>query len=405
MNDSCSFAELANWESRVLEEAGRLPSVDRRFRHLSLRLRAESPGIFEWIDRYHAPELRPATDETPAFEYNCIYSDRLVSEALHLLTESTSKTITDDDGLRRLDISAGACVIYDPVRGSVVYADRDGGMFHYVYSSRTRLPACGFADVVFEPLLRTLQSLGSTVFHAGAVMTPHGAILIVGYGSDGKTTLVSGLIPEGFPFVANERCFIDQQHGSFYVTAFPAWHNIGLGTALQHPGLARLLPVPDDVTAPQRRFDRKRVAATEPQEWAGLSDKLALVTDEFTSKLRAPDAVSHVPLLGVVRPRVSHTPVSPQITVVPHRDRLQLIGENYLSPYKERVHHPDWMNFCVSEIMPDVHGLGRLPAVEYTFSLQDGRIHGTQHATQDLVESLAAAASMTTHATEHRTRP
>jgi hypothetical protein len=238
--------------------------------------------------------------------------------------------------------------------------------------------------MVFEPLMRSAQRNGGVGFHSGAISTERGAILIVGYGGEGKTTLVSGLMREGAAFVSNERSFVKKCSSNFKVFCFPDWINIGLGTVMQHPEMARLLPFPDSISLPQRRFSYGRVLEHEPSEWADLSDKIALLSDEFSSILNAPPPQSGVPIVGILRPKVSYKPVDAKLSPIEKPDLYRLLDGNVLT----MSNYPDWMRWNTRETQPDIKSLSKFPALQLKFHLEYGHIQGKTNILEEIYDAF-----------------
>ncbi len=359
-----------------------------------LTFRAADQQIVQWVDRALTPLLsgngHPVEDEDSApLQFDYLYDDSLVAQLTERLSEHDECLIDEDissKGAFRCGYTSDQTAIVIPAEGIAIHLDMAARRFLFVHSSRTRFPAIQFADMVFEPLLRSALNHGGVPFYAGAVATDRGAVLIVGYSGDGKTSLITGLMHAGAAFISNDRTFVKQDGSQFTAHSFPDWVQLGLGTVMNDSSLSGLLPVPHRISVPQGRFSWGRPDRYAPSEWPHLDDRITLLSDELSVMLDAPAPASGIPIVGIVRPKVTRRPIDARLMPI-EGDNLAFLLQDNLTSLSQ---YPDWMGWKPHESEPDIDALMQIPALRFRFYLDDGHIQGMDSVFDELHDALDA---------------
>lgn len=384
--------DITCWLQSVEQQLADCSIADRDCGLIPLTFRVREPQVLRWVERTLTPLLNgtcpPAEDHTVApLHFDYLYDDDLIAQLTGLFVDHDERRVSDELSSRgeyRHEYADGCTAFLLPSEGVAIHLDIHSRRFVFVHSSRTRWPAVQFGDLVFEPLLREALNHGAVPFHAGAVGTEQGAILIVGYSGDGKTSLVTGLMHAGAAFLGNERTFVKQDGLRLNAHAFPDWINLGLGTVMNDSSLAGLLPVPDAISVPQGRFTWGRPQRYDQREWPHLDDKITMLPDELSVRLNAPAPTSGLPIVGIVRPKVTRRPIDARLTPI-EGDQLETLLEQNVS---ELTHYPDWMGWNPSEADPQIDALMQLPALRFRFYLDDGHVQGMDDVLTELHDAL-----------------
>lgn len=388
-----SFAsDISSWLESAEQRLSAFSVIDRDCGLIPLTFRVSDPQVLKWVERALTPLLDgrcPSIENhaESALHFDYLYDDDLAAQLTDLFTKHDERRVYDDLNSRgeyRCQYSNDQTVLLLPSEGVAIHLDLRHRRFLFIHSSRTRWPAIQFGEMVYEPLLRIALDHGGVPFHAGAVGTDRGAILVVGYSGDGKTSLITGLMHAGAAFIGHERTFVKQDGLRFNAFSFPDWVNLGLGTAMNDPRLSELLPVPDAISVPQGRFKWGRPQRYDRSEWPHLDDRISLLPDELSQKLQAPAPTSGLPIVGIVRPKVTRRPIDARITPVEGDQLTDLLGHNI----SELTSYPDWMDWNPSEAEPDIDALAQLPAIRLRFYLDDGHVQGMTNVLDEIHEAL-----------------
>ena len=224
---------------------------------LEVVLKAMDHALIRWVLKYLQP-LSLGSEQICLRKYTvtCLYSDEIVVAACQHMAGSEIIPWHEHNRrhvVKRARSSQDVIIYCDSFEGVFWLSDLASDSVFVVVSSRTRWPAIEFSRVTRILVTRSLEAQRWTIFHAGAVSTPSGALMIVGDDGAGKTSLVLALLCSGAQYISNERLFVRSEPGGFRVLGFPMAVAIGLGTALQFPQLAGLIEAPDRLQYPRRQ--------------------------------------------------------------------------------------------------------------------------------------------------------
>ena len=155
---------------------------------------------------------------------------------------------------------------------------------------------------------------------------------------------------------------------------------------MHDPALSGLLPLPSQISVPQGRFEWGRPDRYERSEWPHLDDKISLLGDELSTMLGAPAPTSGVPIVGIVRPKVTRRPIDARLTPLEPEQLEDLLDDNV----SELTHYPDWMGWNANEQDPDIDALAQLPALRFRFYLDNGHVQGMNNVLDELYTALDA---------------
>ncbi len=338
------------------------------FQGLTITCRAETAAQLLSLRRQLFPLFADAIEAgdaaSAAVEVEFVHSDATVLACAGVFAGSEGHDkIAAVDARRAYALSSPqGQVVYLPGDGVAFLLDRERRRLRIAHATRTPWPAVTLAESVREIWMRYAESEGWYLYHAGAVATPRGVAVIVGAGGAGKTTLIGGLVRQGAGFVANERCFLRSRGGRVEALTFPQTVHVGIGTALQFEGLAGLIPSPDGVLCPQRRFDRRRVAAAAAEVRMGLPDKLALLSSEFCERVGGGPPLLGGTVFGIVEPRLKLDAAALVCHGLPHEAVRRLLSSNRLGRGRDRF-FPEWLDLGFAASPDQVAELSALPAV------------------------------------------
>jgi hypothetical protein len=333
------------------------------------------------------------SEEREKCTFFCLYSDELVLNAASYFAVENNVDFTGvgkDRAILKCARLSEHLILYCNGAGGIFWlADFDAKRIFIVFSSRTKMPALDYGRTVRDVVTAYLTDQGWALYHAGAVATAKGALMIVGNPGAGKTSLILALLRDGARYIANEQLFVRAQGNSFRVLGYPLAIAVGLGTALQFPGLRDLIENPDPLLYPRRRFSARRVAETPKAEWPSLDDKLQLLPEELCSHVGAPGVSSGGSLHAVVVPRVSRTQVTPGTELLTKRAVRRILSDNLLEPLVNKSRFA-WSEMVVQRLRRDddassIEGLSNLTAVGFTFSLP------ASEGSSSLADTLLAA--------------
>jgi len=331
---------IPDWVCAVLGAAGERYFSDRfHIEGLEIVLNSVDPSLVRWALRYLQPlSMGSDAPEQESCTIFCLYSDELVLEATrHFAVEDNVEFLgyAKDRALLKCAHISDTLILYCNGRGGLFWlADFESRTIFIVFSSRSKMPALDFARTVRDVVTSYLTDQGWSLYHAGAVDTPAGAVMIVGNPGAGKTSLILALVRGGARYIANEQLFVRADGDSVRVLGYPLAIAVGLGTALQFPGLSDLVENPDLMLYPRRRFSASRLARTPRSRWPFLDDKLQLLPEELDSYLGmpgvAPGGRPGGRLCALVVPQMRKKPVAPEARALGRRALSRLLSDNLL---------------------------------------------------------------------------
>jgi len=320
---------------------------------LDVELRALDPASIAWVLRYMQPlSLAPAQEVRARYTVNFMYSDDLMLDAIEHLNDIDLVQVRRhgrDRFVRRARPAPDAVAYCDPDEGILWLSDLASDSIYVVVSSRTKHPAIVFASLVREVVTRYLAEQGWTLFHAGAVATPRGALMVVGNAGAGKTSLLLALLCGGASFIANEVLFVRDGEQGLEVLGYPMAIAVGLGTALQFAPLAERIDSPGALEYPRNRLKLEQVIATPRSEWPGLDDKLQLLPLELSRILGAPAPTAGGALCGLVVPMVSRQAGDEAVAqALSQAEARAIVAHNHLGLSQNSSHKP-WLALSFSD--------------------------------------------------------
>jgi len=359
---------------------------------LQLTLKSVDPALVAWAMKYLQPlSLPPIATENPSGcenEYGderktciCIYSDELIVKAAEYLATPGITTVhcngKSASKLHCARLTADHTLYFEARAGMAWLADRVSNTLYVLYSSRSREPAQEFCRSIRTTLLSYLERTGWALYHAGAVATQRGAVMIIGDAGAGKTSLILDLVYGGAEYVSNEILIVRASSEALEALSFPLPIAIGLGTALQFPDLATLVENPDALLYPRNRFSQTRVTRTPRGERANLEDKLQLLPDELLRYFGAGTQAASKNIVGVVVPHVMKTEVAAVTRQLNHEEYGDVLSNNYIGQAENRA-HPVWRESDAIFGRPEIQsatlaGLTALGAIEFKYHLKPGR--------------------------------
>jgi hypothetical protein len=355
------------------------------YKGLHFQIGARDPevmvGVVKWLHPLLEIVSAEEADRHP-IRIHQIFNDALVSNLTrHLMASAHIQDLKNrpENPLYYCEDLLGKRLVANPLDGWVLYCDHSAREYLYIHSSRTKRPHVRFSRLVYRLIMRHDQQHGAVVFHAGAVSTKRGGLLVLGRSGAGKTSLISGLVAHGASFIANERCLIQKETlptGNSYFSAihFAEKIFVGLGTAMQFPKMARLLPCPDHIELHQDRLAMKRMLNSPKEDWPSLPGKISLLTHEFTELVDGPPAVSSAPIIGIIQPDASKTPTEVRLRRLKAKALQELLIACRVGVKIHKRQYPDVMGFNVADPIPDFEGLAKLPAIKMDFHLSNGGI-------------------------------
>ncbi|MGI9510534.1 MAG: hypothetical protein ACR2QJ_14435 [Geminicoccaceae bacterium] len=335
---SNSIIEKPEWIEAVRQRAAeRYFSDGFCIEGLEITLNAVDPSFVRWVFKYLQPlSLGSPGPKKEACRFYCLYSDELASEAAaYFMVEDNIDflgRLKNGSVLKCAQFGDDLAVYCNGPEGVVWLADFDTQSIFMIFSSRTRRPALEFSRSVREVVASYLTDQGWALFHAGAVETSEGALMIVGDPGAGKTSLLLALLSGGARYIANELLFVRLEEERVRVLGYPLVVAVGLGTAMHLPGLRPLIEEPDPLLYPRRRFDAERVARTKPDDWPSLDDKLQLLPEELGSYVETPGFVPGGELRAIVVPELSKQATGPKVAQLAPDAAYDVLADNMLEP-------------------------------------------------------------------------
>ena len=162
---------------------------------------------------------------------------------------------------------------------------------------------------------------------------------------------------------------------------------VGMGTALQFPGLARHLPEPGELTGLQRRMSRSRLKRTRRADWPGLDDKLGLLPVEFAECLGAPPPLAGGQVAGILMPDLDLGARDLSLRPLARAETRALVSRNILGRGRDR-HHPFWLDLGQGLAEPAIDALADLPAQAVRFTTRDGGLRGAPDPLADIARAF-----------------
>jgi len=371
--------DIPDWIATIQRSANELYFSDRfTIEGLDIRLNSVDPSLVKWVLKYLQPlSLASSSTKNEECTFFCLYSDDIVLEASRyfMIDDNVEFTgVGKDRTLLKCAKVSGNIIAYSNSDGGILWvADFDAKIIFVIFSSRTKMPALDFSRTVRDVVTAYLMDQGWELYHAGAVDTTNGALMIVGNPGAGKTSLILALLRDGARYIANEQLFVRADGDTFRVLGYPLAIAVGLGTALQFPGLRGLAESPDPLLYPRRRYSARRIAKTPKDEWPSLDDKLQLLPEELGTYVGTPGVVAGGSLSAVVVPRVSKTLVTPKAEILNQPVAWNILSDNRLEPLNNKSRFA-WSGMVVQGRHTDddessIEGLSNMAVIRFDFSL------------------------------------
>ncbi len=349
---------------------------------LALTLKSVDPSLIQWVMKY----LQPLSNGTDAPEIRktscmCLNSDELVVQAaIYLATPGiTTYRVTGKNGgkLHCSRITINTTIYYNAKEGVFWLTEFDSSSVYIVHSSRSSQPALEFARTVRSVIMVYLEDQGWISYHAGAVETKNGLVMIVGNSGAGKTSLILDLLAGGARYVANERLLVRGNGNRFQALGYPMAIAVGLGTALQFHTLADLVENPDSLMYPPNRYSKSRVARTQHRERQNLEDKIQLLPQELIGYMNAPGISTGGNISALVVPKVNRSFDDAIVRPLSYEENIDILSQNYMGLTYDRS-HPVWREADV-QIKDNttndhsIDALSKINSVEFQYSLSSLR--------------------------------
>lgn len=313
---------------------------------MQVELRALDPASINWVLKSMQPlSLIPAHGAQKKYTVTCLYSDDIVLDTIRNLNDIDIVCIRrhGKSSFVRLSRPSVDTVLYcDPDEGVLWLSDLADNTVYLVVSSRTRHAAHAFASITREVVTQHLAAQGWTLFHAGAVHTKNGTVMVVGNSGAGKTSLLLALLRGGTRFIANELLYVRCAADGLRVLGFPMPIAVGLGTAMQFAPLAALITSPGGLEFPRNRLSLARVVNTSQSEWPQLEDKLQLMPGELCDLLGAPPPLAGGTLVAVVVPSVALEGVAHSLERLSSMQIGKILSTNHTGLTKDSS-YPPWL--------------------------------------------------------------
>jgi len=366
---------------------------------LEVSLKAADHALIRWVLKYLQP-LSLDTQETHRRKYSvtCLFSDEIVVEACRHMADWETiprREIKRRRVVKRARPSADIVVYCDPHEGVFWLSDLAANAVYVVVSSRTRWPALEFARITRTLVTYHLEEQGWTLHHAAAVNTPNGAFMIPGDPGTGKTSLLLALLSSKVQYISNEWLFIREVPGGFQVLGYPMAVAIGLGTALQFPGLADLIEAPDRLQYPRRRLSSRRLLKTPRNNWSKLSDKLQVLPCELDAFLGPVGVAPGGNLHALVFPMMSKESQNVAVQRLDPGFVLKSLRNNFIGRATDSG-YPPWVEMSFSKNPMDakdasIERLSQVDAVGVSFGLSLGDFKGMDTTVDRLLDAVRKA--------------
>jgi hypothetical protein len=363
---------------------------------LEVELRSIDPAPSRWVLKYLEPlSLMPPQDRQRIYTVTYLHSDEIVLAAIRSFDDFDIVPVRRHGHtryVRRRKLSANTIVYCDPDEGIIWLSDLDINSIILIVSSRTMWPSVAFADVAIELVTRYLEEQDWTLFHAGAVHTERGTLMVVGYSGTGKTSLILALLAGGARFIANELLFVRSTALGVRVLGFPRAIAVGLGSAVQFPLLADLIDAPDELLFPRRRLNRSSIVGAPRSEWQHLEDKLQLLPSEISPRLNSPAAIAGGTLLAVVVPKIDKTLKRAMVESLNYESVYKIVSDNHLGLSENGRHRP-WleMNFrpesknVQTTLLEELSGLS---PIRFRFGFSEDSLAATHGYADQLLRAI-----------------
>ncbi len=361
---------------------------------LTIDLKLESPKLLNWLCAYMDPFYReddPAPERI-GFDVEFVYADGIVQYATWMSEAfGADETVSRKPGsqFHMLELGKESYLLVEPVEGTAFLVNWATGRIRAAYSSKTRWPGKTLVSLVIEILTRYLEGIGYCIYHAGAFTTERGAVIVCGKGGSGKTTLLSGAVMAGAELIANERCFIKVDESGVHAVGFPQKVFVGLGMGLSFDGLKRYARNPATLLGPQRRYDRARVARTDPDKIGRLGDKFGMLTAEFTRALNGSKPVVGGNVVGILQPQISSKVERSTLAPLGEKDQKKLMRHNTLSLGRDK-HYSYWLDLDLHYATPHHDALSKLPGATMHYRIKNQTFQGMADPLGTIYDTLAA---------------
>ena len=186
--------DIPDWIATIQRSANELYFSDRfTIEGLEIRLNSVDPSLVKWVLKYLQPlSLTSSSTKKEECTFFCLYSDDIVLEASRyfMIDDNVEFTgVGKDRTLLKCAKVSGNIIAYSNSDGGLLWvADFDAKIIFVIFSSRTKMPALDFSRTVRDVVTAYLMDQGWELYHAGAVDTTNGALMIVGNPGAGKTS-------------------------------------------------------------------------------------------------------------------------------------------------------------------------------------------------------------------------
>jgi len=363
---------------------------------LEVGLKAVDHALIRWVLKYLQP-LSLDTEQTYRRKYSvtCLHSDEIVEEVCRHMADAEivpKREIKRRRVVKRARPTQDLVVYCDPHEGVFWLSDLASCSVFVVVSSRTRWPALEFARITRTLVTYHLEEQGWTLHHAAAVNTPNGALMIPGDPGTGKTSLLLALLCSKVQYISNEWLFVRKAPGGFQVLGYPMAVAIGLGTALQFPGLAGLIEAPDRLQYPRRRLSSRRLLKTPRSNWSKLSDKLQVLPCELNEFLGPVGVAPGGNLHALVFPMMSKEPRNVAVQRLDPDFVLKSLRNNFIGRATDSG-YPPWVEMSFRKSPMDandesIERLSQVNAVGVSFSLSLDDFKGKDTSIDQILDAL-----------------
>lgn len=150
----------------------------------------------------------------------------------------------------------------------------------YVVSDGSQQEVQGsITQTIREIMTWKMEARGFYLLHASAVVKHDRAVLFCGESGVGKTTIMLGLLQNGYHFLANDRVYIGVEDRKVKVISWPSSIGVRLATTMQYEPLIEIYADLGSLDFPQKRIHSLALDQLERNE----IDRIDLSTREIVS--------------------------------------------------------------------------------------------------------------------------
>jgi len=350
---------------------------------IQLTLQSVEPSLVGWVMKYLQPvSLNVDASSKKQTSCICLYSDELLLEALaelHRPGVTTFEVKGKNVGMLICSkLTSSLALYYCGTEGMFWVIDASHSRVFVVYSSRTNQPALEFARTVRTIVVCHLESRGWVKYHAGAVRTVEGVVMIIGDSGAGKTSLIVDLVAGGADYIANEVLLVKQSADDFYAIGYPMAIAVGIGTAMQFEHLAKLVESPDPLMYPRHRFSKRRVTQTPRLLRHQLDDKLQLLPEELIRYLHAGGMATGGKIQSLLVPSVSKVSIKSSVKPLEYDSLQEILYNNFMGLTYDRSHpifreHDQRTKKIIDEQAHSIDALANLQNASFDYYLNPER--------------------------------